>query len=91
LNSYIRRRDLHTVLPKHAASTLTNSPRLSKTMSIEEKLDVNLPLKRPKLSSTSSDSGIVADSDVETKAKRQKLEEINESSPKTTETNPDPI
>jgi hypothetical protein len=48
----------------------------------------NLPLKRPKLSSTSSDSGIVADSDGDSKAKRTKLEDINESSPKT---NSDPI
>jgi len=82
---YIRRRDLHTVLPKHAVSTLNHSPRLSKTMSVEDKLDT---LKRPKLHSTSSDSGLVADSDNETKAKRQKLEEINESSPKT---NLDPV
>ena len=74
INSYIRRRDLHTVLPKHAVSIASNSPRLSKTMLLEEKLDTNINtlLKRPKLNSTSSDSGIVADSDVDTKTKRQK-------------------
>jgi hypothetical protein len=60
-------------------------------MSTEDKLDTNLSLKRPKLSSTSSDSGIVADSDVDTKVKRQKLEEINESSPTTMESNIDTV
>jgi hypothetical protein len=82
INRYIRRRDLHTVLPKHTISTLNNSPRLSKTISIEDSQS-NLSLKRPKLSSTSSDSGIVADSDGDAKVKRAKLEDINESSPKT--------
>jgi hypothetical protein len=90
-NRYIRRRDLHTVLPKHAVSASNNSPRLSKTMAVEDKLDANLSLKRPKLNSTSSDSGIVADSEVDTKVKRQKLEEINESSPKTMESNSDTV
>ncbi|CAF1101708.1 unnamed protein product [Rotaria sp. Silwood1] len=93
---YIRRRDLHTVLPKHAVSTTNNnnnSPRLSKTMSIDDKLDTNTnsQRKRPLLNSTSSDSGIVADSDNEIKIKRQKIEEINESSPKTLESNCDSI
>jgi hypothetical protein len=62
-------------------------------MSMEDKLDTNtnLPIKRPKLNSTSSDSGIVADSDGDSKAKRVKLEDINESSPKTSETNSDAI
>jgi len=90
-NSYIRRRDLRTILPEHAISASNNSPRLSKTMSIEDKLDTNLSLKRPKLSSTSSDSGIVADSDVDTKIKRQKIEETNEPSPKTSESNIDTV
>ncbi len=60
---------------------------------MEDKLDTNtnLPIKRPKLNSTSSDSGIVADSDGDSKAKRVKLEDINESSPKTSETNSDAI
>jgi len=93
LHSYIRRRDLHTVLPKHAILTSNNSPRLSKTMLIEEKLDtsINTQLKRPKLNSTSSDSGIVADSDVDPKIKRQKIEETNEPSPKTSESNIDTV
>jgi hypothetical protein len=62
-------------------------------MSMEDKLDTNtnLPIKRPKLNSTSSDSGIVADSDGDSKAKRVKLEDINESSPKTSEINSDTI
>ena len=80
MNSYIRRRDLHTVLPKHAIPTASNSPRLSKTMSMEEKLDANtnLSLKRPKLNSPLSDSSIITDSDGDSKAKRPKLEDINE-------------
>jgi hypothetical protein len=61
-------------------------------MVIEDKLDTNLQLKRPKLNSTSSDPGVGPDSDVETKAKRLKLEQIDEvnnesSSPKTSELN----
>ncbi|CAF1346094.1 unnamed protein product [Adineta steineri] len=90
---YIRRRDLHTVLPRHVSNT-TNSPRLSKTISMEEKIDttnLNTQIKRPKLNSTSSDSGIVADSDAETKIKRQKIEETNEPSPKTSESNLDSV
>jgi hypothetical protein len=70
------------------------SPRLSKTNSIDEKSEINtnLHLKRPKLNSTSSDPGIGPDSDVESKAKRLKLEQIDEvnnesSSPKTSELN----
>ena len=68
--SYVRYRNLHTILPTHIVSTLDNSPRLSKT---------NLQLKRPKSSSPSSDS------DIDSKAKRPKVEETNESSssPKT--------
>ncbi len=54
-------------------------------MVIEDKLDTNLQLKRPKLNSTSSDS------DMDLKVKRQKLEEMNESSPKTSETNLDTV
>ncbi len=50
---------------------------------MEDKLDTNSQLKRPKLNSTSSDLDIGPDSDNDSKAKRQKLEEINESSPKT--------
>ncbi|CAF0877495.1 unnamed protein product [Adineta ricciae] len=77
---YIRRRDLHTVLPKHAGLTSNNSPRLSKTVSMDEKLEPNPQIKRAKLNSTSSDSGIVADSDVDAKVKRPKIEETAEPS-----------
>ncbi|CAF0961548.1 unnamed protein product [Adineta ricciae] len=77
---YIRRRDLHTVLPKHAGLTSNNSPRLSKTVSMDEKSEPNPQIKRAKLNSTSSDSGIVADSDVDAKVKRQKIEEAAEPS-----------
>ncbi|CAF1516680.1 unnamed protein product, partial [Adineta steineri] len=44
-----------------------------------------LHLKRPKLDSTSSEPGSIPDSDSESTAKRVKLELINESSPKTSE------
>ena len=80
MNRYIRRRDLHTVLPKHAGLTSNNSPRLSKTVSMDEKSEPNPQIKRAKLNSTSSDSGILADSDVDTKVKRQKIEETTEPS-----------
>ncbi|CAF0732214.1 unnamed protein product [Rotaria sp. Silwood1] len=88
---YIRRRDLHTVLPQHAISTLNQSPRLSRTNLLDEKSETNMnsSLKRPKLNSPSSDTTIETDSDVV--AKRLKLESNdelnNESSPKTSETN----
>lgn len=78
MNRYIRRRDLHTVLPKHVGLTSNNSPRLGKTVSIDEKPDINPQIKRAKLNSTSSDSGIVPDSDVDSKIKRQKIEETTE-------------
>ncbi len=92
-HSYIRRRDLHTVLPKHAMATSNQSPRLLKTNSVDEKSETNMisHLKRPKLDSTSSDSGTILDSDVEIKTKHPKLEQIDEinteSSPKTSELN----
>jgi hypothetical protein len=71
--------------------TSNPSPRLSKTNSIDEKSEtsINPHLKRPKLDSTSSEPGSIPDSDIESKAKRLKLEQINEltneSSPKTSE------
>lgn len=85
----MRRRDLHTVLPKHVASTASNSPRLSKTMSMDDKIDTNSnpQLKRPQLNSTSSDSGIIADSDNDLKIKRPKIEDNNESSSKPSQSN----
>ncbi|CAF3233829.1 unnamed protein product [Rotaria socialis] len=84
---YMRRRDLHTVLPKHAVLTAASSPRLSKAMSLDDKLDSksSTQLKLPRLNSTSSDSVVIVDSDLEPKIKRQKLEDANESSTKTLE------
>jgi len=80
---YIRRRDLHTVLPKHVMGTLNQNSRLSKTNSVDEKLDTSV--KRPQSNSISSDI------DMETQAKRSKLEQIDEvndeSSPKISESN----
>jgi hypothetical protein len=73
-------------------TTSNQSPRLSKTNS-DEKSETSIisHLKRPKLGSTSSDSGTILDSDVETTPKRPKLEQIDEinteSSPKTSELN----
>jgi hypothetical protein len=81
-NSYIHRRDLRTILPTYV------NPRSSKTIAADAKPNT---LKRPKLDSTSSDSGLVADLDVETKAKRPKLEETNEPSPKTSEPDVDTV
>ncbi|CAF1510551.1 unnamed protein product, partial [Adineta steineri] len=80
---YVRQRDLHTVLPKDVIATSSQSPRLSKTASIDDKSETNtnLHLKRPKLDSTSSEPGSIPDSDSESTAKRVKLELINESSP----------
>jgi poly(A) polymerase len=68
---YIRRRDLHTVLPKHLRTTLNQSPRLSKTNFVDEKLDMQL--KRSKSNSISSDTGIGSESDLETTVKGPKL------------------
>ncbi|CAF1191243.1 unnamed protein product [Adineta steineri] len=84
---YVRQRDLHTVLPKDVVATSSQSPRLSKTTSVDDKSETNtnLHLKRPKLDSTSSEPGSIPDSDSESTAKRVKLELINESSPKTSE------
>ena len=81
---YIRRRDLHTILPKHAISVSSPSPRLSKTVSLEEKPDGNTQsqLKRAQLSSTSSDSGLVVDGEPEVQVKRHKSDDASESSPK---------
>ena len=92
-NSYIHRRDLHTVLPKHAVLASNNRPRLSKTMPIDDKIDTkaNSQLKRPILNSTSSDLGTVTDSDNDMNAKRPKLEDISESSPKISESNLDSV
>lgn len=58
-------------------------------MSVEEKNDsisASRPIKRPKLDSQSSDSGLVQDGESEIQGKRAKLEDINESSPKTSST-----
>ncbi len=87
MNSYIRRRDLHTVLPRHT------NPTSMKTNSMDEKSETNRSsnLKRSKLNSTSSETSIGPDSDVEIKEKRLKLEQIDEtndeSSPKPSELN----
>jgi hypothetical protein len=80
---------LHTILPKQTIATLSQSPRLSKTISIDEKQasPVSAQVKRTKLDSTSSDSGLVTDSDAESQVKRLKLEQIDESSPKTADDN----
>lgn len=92
VRSYIRRRDLHTVLPQHTLATLNQGPRLSKTNSVDEKSDANIHrnLKRTKSNSISSETGITPDSDAEVLAKRAKMEQIqevnDESSPKTSET-----
>ena len=86
-NSYIHRRDLHTVLPKHAAFTANNSPRLSKTMTADEKINTNnnSQLKRSKLTSVSSDPGLVVNSNDDEKSKRHKSDETNESSSNSSE------
>ena len=65
--SYIRRRDLSTVLSKDTLSILNNTPRLSKTFSFDDKL----PIKRSQQSSSiASDSDGMSDST----SKRAKLE-----------------
>lgn len=78
---YIRRRDLHTVLPKHVLATLNQTPRLSKTNSIDEKSDLNAAhsqMKRTKSNSVSSETGLTPDPDLEPKEKRPRLENIDE-------------
>lgn len=88
---YIRRRDLHTVLPKHTMASLNQGQRLSKMNSVDDKTEGTMSshLKRAKSNSVSSETGIGNDSDSETNVKRAKLEQIDEvnqeSSPKTSE------
>jgi hypothetical protein len=82
----MRRRDLHTVLPRHVMTNLNQSPRLSKTNSVDEKPELDSGLKRQKSNSVSSEAGNGIDFDSEVAAKRPKLEQIDElndeSSPK---------
>jgi len=85
---------LHTVLPKNVLATLNQSPRLSKTNSVDDKSELNAcsQMKRTKSNSVSSETGLTLDSDVEPKEKRPRLENIteasNESSPQPSETTP---
>lgn len=85
----MRRKDLLTFLPKDETTTVNQSPQLLKTDSIDEKSETNIHphLKRPKLDSTSSEPGSVSSSNVEPTPKRSRLEQIDESSPRTMETN----
>lgn len=75
---YIRYRDLRTILPKEIALTLKTNSRQSKTIILD---DNNPSLKRSKSDSTSSDSGMVTDSDGDTQVKRPRFEETKQSSP----------
>ena len=68
----MRQRDLRTVLPKHILLTINFGSRASKTNPVDQQPAP--PLKRTKSGSTSSDSGIIADSDAEPKAKRERIE-----------------
>lgn len=76
---------MHTVFPKQTFSAANAGPRLAKTTSVDDKLENQAPrqLKRAKLDSISSESGLNPDGDVEPKEKRIKLaedDETNESS-----------
>ena len=77
---------MHTVLPRNVMANLNQSPRLSKTNSVDEKSEPNTGLKRAKSNSVSSEAGNGIDFDSEAPAKRPKLDDIDEvndeSSPK---------